>query len=359
MTCTPAASATMKRSQNIAPSMVYAYASLMEGVPFANGAPNLTVDIPAMHELAHERELPICGKDFKTGQTLLKTVLAPAFKARLLGLSGWYSTNILGILAHDEGHHAGRTVLRRVGHESEPTGHFALGNEVFRSAGGVFSLASQAVVIVTAEGSGSAGAAGSKALRRRRRHQGPDGALGFARGSFPIKAVVLSFITEDLFGVLVVVLGGVFLLRRHQLLANANGREFIPPNSPENNFLLARLGVEIPPLAVVHERYGRGPVFRTNIQVDGSVRFFHQAVHLLIFLEEIGAALGILGFVARRDNFLSVGSEDLEHGFLVIIPGCRHQRLGGFFRRGKRFLARLLREGTRGKSCRQKQGNRR
>ncbi len=85
-----------ENDENIAPSMVYAYASLMEGVPFANGAPNLTVDIPAMHELAHDRELPICGKDFKTGQTLMKTVLAPAFKARLLGLSGWYSTNILG-----------------------------------------------------------------------------------------------------------------------------------------------------------------------------------------------------------------------------------------------------------------------
>src|SRR5450755_4405340 len=88
--------AMFKNDKNIPPSMIYAYASLMEGVPFANGAPNLTVDIPAMLELAREREVPICGKDFKTGQTLLKTVLAPAFKARLLGLSGWYSTNILG-----------------------------------------------------------------------------------------------------------------------------------------------------------------------------------------------------------------------------------------------------------------------
>src|SRR5438094_5377316 len=85
-----------ENDENIAPSMVYAYASLMEGVPFANGAPNLTVDVPAMLELSREREVPICGKDFKTGQTLIKTVLAPAFKARLLGLSGWYSTNILG-----------------------------------------------------------------------------------------------------------------------------------------------------------------------------------------------------------------------------------------------------------------------
>ena len=80
----------------IAPSMLYAYAALMEGVPFANGAPNLTVDVPALARLAEERRLPIGGKDFKTGQTMMKTVLAPAFKARMLGLAGWYSTNILG-----------------------------------------------------------------------------------------------------------------------------------------------------------------------------------------------------------------------------------------------------------------------
>ena len=88
--------AMKENDETIPPSMIYAYASLMENVPFANGAPNLTVDIPAILELAQERELPICGKDFKTGQTLMKSVLAPAFKARLLGLSGWYSTNILG-----------------------------------------------------------------------------------------------------------------------------------------------------------------------------------------------------------------------------------------------------------------------
>ena len=80
----------------IAPSMLYAYAALMENVPFANGAPNLTVDIPALERLAQERAVPIGGKDFKTGQTMMKTVLAPAFKARMLGLAGWYSTNILG-----------------------------------------------------------------------------------------------------------------------------------------------------------------------------------------------------------------------------------------------------------------------
>ncbi len=82
--------------ETIAPSMLYAYAALMEGVPFANGAPNLTVDAPALVKLANDRNLPICGKDFKTGQTLLKTALAPMFKARMLGLNGWFSTNILG-----------------------------------------------------------------------------------------------------------------------------------------------------------------------------------------------------------------------------------------------------------------------
>jgi myo-inositol-1-phosphate synthase len=85
-----------RNDENIAPSMIYAYAALMEGVPFANGAPNLTVDIPVMHELSRRNHAPIAGKDFKTGQTLMKTILAPGFKARMLGLSGWFSTNILG-----------------------------------------------------------------------------------------------------------------------------------------------------------------------------------------------------------------------------------------------------------------------
>ncbi|MGH9565483.1 MAG: inositol-3-phosphate synthase [Candidatus Angelobacter sp.] len=82
--------------ENIAPSMIYAYAALSEGVPFAHGAPNLTVDIPVMMELSRKNNAPIAGKDFKTGQTLMKTILAPGFKARMLGLSGWFSTNILG-----------------------------------------------------------------------------------------------------------------------------------------------------------------------------------------------------------------------------------------------------------------------
>jgi len=80
----------------IPPSQIYAYAALQEGVPYINGAPNLTVDIAAIQELSKLKKAPICGKDFKTGQTLMKTVLSPGFKARLLGLNGWFSTNILG-----------------------------------------------------------------------------------------------------------------------------------------------------------------------------------------------------------------------------------------------------------------------
>ena len=80
----------------ISPSMIYAYAALQEGVPYANGAPNLTVDIPALQELAKKKKVPIAGKDLKTGQTLMKTILAPGLKARMLGLRGWFSSNILG-----------------------------------------------------------------------------------------------------------------------------------------------------------------------------------------------------------------------------------------------------------------------
>jgi myo-inositol-1-phosphate synthase len=80
----------------IAPSQIYAYAALKMGIPYANGAPNLTTDTPALLELARASNIPICGKDFKTGQTFMKTLIAPGLKARMLGLSGWFSTNILG-----------------------------------------------------------------------------------------------------------------------------------------------------------------------------------------------------------------------------------------------------------------------
>jgi myo-inositol-1-phosphate synthase len=77
-------------------SMVYAYAAIKEGIPFANAAPNLTADIPAMLELAAQHKSPLAGNDMKTGQTLIKTIIAPGLKARLIGVNGWYSTNILG-----------------------------------------------------------------------------------------------------------------------------------------------------------------------------------------------------------------------------------------------------------------------
>jgi myo-inositol-1-phosphate synthase len=80
----------------ISPSMIYAYAAIRSGIPFANGAPNLAADIPALLDLATKRGVPVAGKDFKTGQTLMKTVIAPGLKARMLGLQGWFSTNILG-----------------------------------------------------------------------------------------------------------------------------------------------------------------------------------------------------------------------------------------------------------------------
>jgi myo-inositol-1-phosphate synthase len=85
-----------KNDDAIAPSMLYAYAAIMEGIPFCNGAPNLCVDTPALLKLAQDKGVPISGKDFKTGQTWMKTVVAPGLKARMLGLAGWYSTNILG-----------------------------------------------------------------------------------------------------------------------------------------------------------------------------------------------------------------------------------------------------------------------
>ncbi len=85
-----------ENSADIPPSMIYAYAAIVAGIPYANGAPNLSVDVPALWEMARTKGVPIAGKDFKTGQTLMKTIIAPGLKARMLGLQGWFSTNILG-----------------------------------------------------------------------------------------------------------------------------------------------------------------------------------------------------------------------------------------------------------------------
>lgn len=85
-----------RNDKDIPPSMIYAYAAIKCGIPYGNGAPNLSADVPALVELAKENKVPIAGKDFKTGQTLMKTILAPGFKSRMLGINGWFSTNILG-----------------------------------------------------------------------------------------------------------------------------------------------------------------------------------------------------------------------------------------------------------------------
>ncbi|MBF0208498.1 MAG: inositol-3-phosphate synthase, partial [Oligoflexia bacterium] len=81
---------------DISPSQIYTYAALKERIPYVNGSPNISVEIPAIHQLAREMRVPICGSDFKTGQTLMKTIVAPGLRNRLLGVAGWYSTNILG-----------------------------------------------------------------------------------------------------------------------------------------------------------------------------------------------------------------------------------------------------------------------
>ncbi|OGP08740.1 MAG: inositol-3-phosphate synthase [Deltaproteobacteria bacterium GWA2_45_12] len=88
--------ALKNNSPNIPPSMIYAYAAIKCGIGYANGAPNLTTDCPAILDLANEHKVPVSGKDFKTGQTLMKTIIAPGLRARYLGISGWFSTNILG-----------------------------------------------------------------------------------------------------------------------------------------------------------------------------------------------------------------------------------------------------------------------
>ena len=85
-----------KSDPEISPSQIYAYAALKSGVPYANGAPHMTTDMPALLELARDRNLPVSGKDYKSGQTFMKTLIAPGLKSRLLGLNGWFSTNILG-----------------------------------------------------------------------------------------------------------------------------------------------------------------------------------------------------------------------------------------------------------------------
>src|ERR1700678_1719146 len=158
------------------------------------------------------------------------------------------------VVVNNECHHAGRPVFRRIGHESKSIGHFPVYDVTLRATWAVFSLTSQNAKIVTLVGSRNARLALGVALCNCCRHQRSDGALWCPVRSFPIEAVVLPFITEDFLGILVVLGGVVFLLRRHEFLANANGRYFVLANSPVQNLLLARLRVEVPRISMVHER---------------------------------------------------------------------------------------------------------
>ena len=144
------------------------------------------------------------------------------------------------------------------------------------------------------------------ALGQLLRHQGPQGALGLAGNRFPIQTVTLSFSTEDGLREFAVPQGEVCLLRRHEVLADAEGRGLVLPNPPVQDLLLTRLGVEEPCSPLLDERNGRRPVLRADVEGGGSIRFFHQTVHFLIFLYESSAAVGVFSFVSRRDDSLSV-----------------------------------------------------
>ena len=143
---------------------------------------------------------------------------------------------------------------------------------------------------------------------------------------------MLPFIAEDGLGILRVLRVVVFVFRRHQLLANANGRHFVAANSPIQDFPLARLGVEIPPIGIVDKRYGRRPVLGTDVQHGGSIRFIYQTVHFQISLHEIGTGLKVLDLVPRRDDFLSVRAQELEQGLFVFVLHGGNQGVARFFR---------------------------
>src|SRR5579863_4287923 len=156
------------------------------------------------------------------------------------------------LLPHDEGHHARRPVLRRIGHKRETARHLPVHPVILGSARGIFSLPRQDVVVVSAVRSRRSRLAFSVSLSHRRRHQRPDRTRRFPRACFPVKPVVLPLIAEDLRRVLTVLRRVIFFLRCHQLLAYPDRRHFIPPHPPEQNFLLARFRVEIPRIPFTH-----------------------------------------------------------------------------------------------------------
>src|ERR1700735_14762 len=162
---------------------------------------------------------------------------------------------------------------------------------------------------------------------------------------------MLPFVAENLFGVHLL-RRAVFLLRCHKFLADENRRHFVPPDAPVEDLSLAGLSVEVPLVTLLHERYGQRPVLRSQIQRRHAIRLFHETVHLLVFLGEIGSILLVLRGIPGRDDLLRVRSEKFQHRIFVVILRRRRPSLARFFCRLERRLARLLRPCSRS-PCRQ------
>src|SRR5579863_1270203 len=225
------------------------------------------------------------------------------------------------IRANDECHHPRRPVFRRIGHKSEAHSHFAIDDVVLRPAGSSFSLTRENAVKVAAKRSRGSVLVLWVPLGDSGGDKGANRTLGFAVCGLPIKAIMLSFITEDFLRVLVVLRSVVFFLRRHHLAANYDRRHLIAPDAPEQDFFLGRTRVEIPHSPFVHQWNWRRPILGANVESDRSIRFSQQTVHFLIFLYEDSAVVAVLGVVSRGNDLLLVWSKDLQHGFFVIVPG--------------------------------------
>src|SRR5580658_6088542 len=235
------------------------------------------------------------------------------------------------IPVYEKGHHAGGAVLGGISDEGEALGHSAVHDVILCASGRMLTLARQNMKEIAAIRSRRAGFAFLVTLGNGRSNQGPDRALGLIVRNLPVKAIVLAFIAEDLLGVLVVLQGVVVLLRSHKLLADTDGRVLVAAYSAEQDLHLSGLGVEKPGIAFHPERNWCGPVFSANIQHDGAVGLFYEAVHLLVLAREIGVVLGVLGRVTRRDDVLRIRSENSEHRFFIVVLRCGHQSLARLF----------------------------
>ncbi len=244
----------------------------------------------------------------------------------------FFQKNPAARVIDDKRHYSGRAVFRRKRHEGKAVRHLAVDDVALRATWTLFPLLRQDMEVIAAVGSRCAvfdgGGAGDG-----RCHQRPNGAQRFARCRFPVKTVVLPVITQNLLRISISLGVVLLLLRRHEFLANANRRQFIPPDSPEQNLLFARLRIEIPGVAYLDERDRRGPILRADVQGGGSIRLRHQPMHFQIPLDEVGAALRVLRFVARRDDTLCVRSEDIEHRLLVVALHRGNQGVARRFRR--------------------------